>query len=256
MNYRSERVDVAKRIVAEKLGKLEDVYLAVITGSVGDPYGHVTNKSDLDMTVWATNPTYLNNSPSIDWSPYTFVKATRRTGNVNTIDVDSCKADISFRLLTPEQMREDLARLVQAKNVDRKALDSFMYEFVESQPCIDKLDLCKYGREATTKAFSDYRGQLASGVLNGFDAYKGNAEEAVRAMTYVLCCARNLPRCYDSVMIRNLDALWEHLGINRNRVDSCATSTEQAASLVREMYEEARQKLPELNGLRVLEMRR
>ena len=280
MDYKTVLTKISNR-VACKFVDYSDIQLVVIGGSIGDPYGYVTSMSDIDLLVWTSNREFITRESAVDWKPHKLktkqIQSDERAIETVTDIEGDYEASILYRLFNANQMRKALEDLQKCQEVSRDQFDNYAEYFVESQLYKDEIDLYDFGRTVTTHTFGRQRESFARKTLHGIKftmmkvkedrelsdkdepidlrAYNDRVIDIVNAMTYLLCCTRNLPRSYRSIVTRRNNKLWEALKIDRNRINATMSSTETInksyaalRKLVIEVCEEARREFPDIEG--------
>ncbi len=279
MNYKDVLYNEAKKLAA-KFDDYNDIPLVVIGGSVGDPYGYVTSVSDIDLLVWTNNKTFISKEPAIPWEPYKF-KARRGQKEDQAIDVltgieDKYTASVLFRLFDIKETKKSITKLTNKHNITRDELDNYIVNFVESVPYKDDANLYNSGKNAAIHVFAKHRGLLARKTLVDINltmlkirddrnlsrnepidlrAYNDRVIDVVNAMTYILCCAKNIPRSYSSIVKRRNNILWGALGIERTEINAVLSASEEIEpsfealrEFVRKSYNTAKKEIPELEN--------
>jgi hypothetical protein len=297
-SYKSELANTGFELAARFDG-LRDVPRTCVSGSVGDLYGCPTDKSDLDINAWVTNPLYLdlNNYP-IDWNPYTLKKKKddpKGSGGVieDLGTDDGLLIQVLYRMLDLEGLQKEIEAIKGTPT--REQLDRCISMYLERTFVKDETALCKPYGEKSKESFginrghlgqqtfdeirdpweklSDTRKVLTAGKQINFETYNSMIKEIVNLLTYVQCCANDLPRSYRNLEFRRKDRLWEALGMNRGllldaleldseledekppSIETACRATEATRELVANTYENSRKELPELEvGSHVIKM--
>ena len=108
-------------------------------------------------------------------------------------------------------------------------LNKYLTYFVESEVYKDKTGICDYGKTLVTAVFTEQREFLARKALADVDvqmtrimddleltlkgeridirSYNDRVIDVLNAMTYIACCARNLPRSLEAIAYRRNNIL-------------------------------------------------
>ena len=137
---------VVLREIARKLAGIfdsdDDAWLVIIGGSVGDPYGYVTSRSDIDLLVLTRNPDHIAGEPTVHWG----------TGELKVRHVQSPNgvietlggvegrwdANILFVATDKDRVRQDLEELRVDPKTHTPRLNKYLTYFVESEVYKDK----------------------------------------------------------------------------------------------------------------------
>lgn len=252
MDNKSNMLKVA-RIAARKFDNYADIPLVIIGGSVGDPYGYVTSKSDIDLLVYTENPEYFENEPAIDWTPYNFRR--KNPANAGVIDLVN-KVEGNHNLSAffnskykPSDMPERFAEMQsESDKVKRSEFDGHLVCFNESKLYKDDLNLYPEGKDVGEDLFNEQRYRFAKKILKGMNieiiktkedlemsrefetidlmSYNRRVIDIVNGMTYILCCARNIPKSYGSIGRKRNNVLWKALGLDIETINATISSTE------------------------------
>ena len=281
MSYKSELMEDATKLALKFEGR-HDAPLVCISGSVGDPYGHPHSLSDIEMNAWVINDSYMDvdKYPTLDWTPYIFTgkkEDPKKSGGVidELEQIGGPHISVLFRIFDIDKFRGEIEAI--RKNPSKEQIDRCISKYLEKTLFKDETGIYAIGAEKSRDSFSVHRRDLAKEALNeiqdpsgklikyykiscrdepiDISAYNSRVRDIINLLTYVQCCAKDLPRSYRNIRHRQKNVLWEALGMDREMIDRAFTSSEKvepAYEALRELvsgtYDMARKELPEIEG--------
>lgn len=254
-NPEAKRSELRKeaRYIADNFLKEEAIHITAYGGSIGDPYGFVHPKSDIDLCAFTSDFDKWNNNnikPTVEWGEDYEWKRKTVLGSKERPDIiiDVIKnketgqyASIAFYPTYPlssvEKHNEYLGRVERLANENEGFFDETINRFVETDLIRDYEGFYNSVRERMNRTFGKKRKQYVSDILNGRKikffmdklsdekavadtgnidavAYNMRAKEVINYITFSESCIKNIPRSFGGIQTKRNINLWKKLGLN------------------------------------------
>lgn len=253
-NPEAKRSELRKeaRYIADNFLKEDAIHITAYGGSIGDTYGFVHPKSDIDLCAFTSDFDKWNNNnikPTVEWGEDYKWKRKTVLGSKERPDIiiDVIKnketgqyASIAFYPIEPldrVQAADYLDYFEKTAENNEGVLDRNINRFVETDVIRDYGSFYKSVKGRMEKVFGKKRKKNTDNILNGgrikfllmklsdeksvsetgsIDAvtYNMRAKEVIDYVTAAECYIKNIPRSLEGIQTKRNINLWKKLGLN------------------------------------------